>query len=163
MCGAVPRASDFHVAIAYSRLGAMRQVEVPIHSDRSSADNRAKGHRHFMHSPVTVNFRHLERSGALEARLREMGERLQRYSGGATRCRVTVEGGLEGGQEGARYSVSIHLSAPGAQIHADSVQHDGSGHRDVFEALRDAYGRARRQLQDLKRERQSSRLSGARG
>lgn len=115
-----------------------------------------------MQSPVTVSFRHIERSGALEARVREMGGRLQRYSGGTTRCRVTVEGGLEGGK-GARYSVSISLSVPGAQIHADSIQHDGSGHRDVYEALRHAYGRARRQLQDLKRERQSSLLSGAHG
>ena len=115
-----------------------------------------------MQSPVTVSFRHIERSGALEARVREIGRRLQRYSGGTTRCRVTVEGGLEGGK-GARYSVSISLSVPGAQIHADSIQHDGSGHRDVYEALRHAYGRARRQLQDLKRERQSSLLSGAHG
>jgi hypothetical protein len=115
-----------------------------------------------MQSPVTVKFRHIERSGALEARAREMGERLQRYSGGGTRCRMTVEGNLGGGA-GARFSVSIHLSVPGAQIHADSVQHDGSGHRDVYVALRDAYGRARRQLQDLKRERQSSLLSDAQG
>ncbi len=106
-----------------------------------------------MTSPVSIDFRHIERSGALEARVREMGERLQRYSGRATRCRMTVEGGLQGGA-GARYSVSIYLSVPGAQIHADSVQRDGSGHRDVYLALRDAYGRARRQLQDLKRERQ---------
>ena len=115
-----------------------------------------------MQSPVTVKLRHLARSGALEARVREMGERLQRYAGGTARCRVTVDGGLEG-SEGARYAVSIHLSVPGAQIHADSIQYDGSGHRDVYLALRDAYGRARRQLQDLKRERQSSLLSGVRG
>jgi ribosome-associated translation inhibitor RaiA len=116
-----------------------------------------------MQSPVIINFRHLERSGALEARVREMGERLQRYSGGdSARCRVTVDGRVDG-SDGARFAVSIHLSVPGAQIHADSVQPDGSGHRDVYEALRDAYGRARRQLQDHKRERQSSLLSGARG
>jgi sigma 54 modulation/S30EA-like ribosomal protein len=114
-----------------------------------------------MQSPVTVNFRHIERSGELEARVREIGERLRRYGGGTTCCRVTVEGSVDGTGV-ARFAVSIHLSVPGAQIHADSVQHDGSGHRDVYVALRDVYGCARRQLQDLERERQSSMLSGAR-
>jgi ribosome-associated translation inhibitor RaiA len=115
-----------------------------------------------MQSMINVTFRHIERSAALEARVRDVGERLRRYNAGMTRCHLTVEGGLECA-DGGPYAVRIHLSVPGAQIHADSIQHNGAGHRDVYVALRDAYARARRQLQDLQRERKSSLLSGVRG
>jgi hypothetical protein len=98
----------------------------------------------------------------LEARAREVGDRLQRDNEGITHCHVTIEGGLDDGADGASYAVKIHLSVPGAQIHADSTHQDGTGHRDVYVALRDACTSARRQLQDLKRDHKSSLLSGPR-
>jgi ribosome-associated translation inhibitor RaiA len=118
---------------------------------------------------MTMTFRHIDRSGALEARARELGERLRRYNSGITQCHLTVEGGVDHYADGSSYTVKIHLSVPGAQIHADSGHHDGTGHRDVYIALRDAYSSARRQLQDLRRDRGKSslvsraRISGAHG
>ncbi|MGO9515260.1 MAG: HPF/RaiA family ribosome-associated protein [Steroidobacteraceae bacterium] len=112
-----------------------------------------------MQSPISLTFRHIERSGALEARVREMGERLRRYHAGITQCRVTVDGD---GADGAPYAVKIHLSVPVAQIHADSTHRNGAGHADVYAALRDAYMSARRQLQDLQRDCKSSLLGDAR-
>jgi len=106
---------------------------------------------------MTMTFRHIDRSGALEARARELGERLRRYNSGITQCHLTVEGAVDHGADGSSYRVKIHLSVPGAQIHADSGQH-GTGHRDVYIALRDAYSSARRQLQDLRRDRGKSSL-----
>jgi len=110
---------------------------------------------------LILTFRGIERSGAVETRIREIGERLRRCNERITFCHVTVMGGLKESVE--TVAVKIHVSVPGAQIHADSVNPDGAGHTDVFLALRDAYDSARRQLQDLQRDGRRSKLVSAAG
>lgn len=115
-----------------------------------------------MSSPLTLTFRNIARSGALEARAREFGERLRRSHDRISHCHITVLGDSEEG--GLGVVVKIHVSVPGAQIHADGVAPDGMQHQDVFIALRDAFESARRQLLDLRRDgTRSSLLSGASG
>jgi Sigma 54 modulation protein / S30EA ribosomal protein len=115
-----------------------------------------------MSSTLTLTFRHIERSGALEARAREFGERLRRSHDRISHCHITVLGEAQDG--GLGVVVKIHVSVPGAQIHADGVAPDGAQHQDVFLALRDAYESARRQLMDLRRDgTRSSLVSGASG
>jgi len=99
-----------------------------------------------MRSPMTLTFRHTDHSSALEARARELGERLQRCGERITHCHMTIEGARSGN---APYSVQIDLAIPGAQIHADSLQIDGAGHKDIYLALREAFNNAKRQLQEL--------------
>jgi len=113
-----------------------------------------------MPSSVTITFRAIERTGALEARAHEIAQRLRHNHAQITLCHLTIDGGLDG-SGGAPYAVRIHLSVPGAQIHADSVHQNGAGHRDVYVALRDAYASANRQLQDLRRDRKSSLVNRA--
>jgi ribosome-associated translation inhibitor RaiA len=98
---------------------------------------------------MTLTFRHTDRSSALEARARELGERLQRYGERITHCHMTLEGSRGGHGSSAPYVVQIDLAVPGAQIHADSRQLDGAGHTDIYLALRDAFNNAKRQLQEL--------------
>ena len=98
---------------------------------------------------MTLTFRHTERSSALEARARELGQRLQRYGERITQCHMTLEGSRGGHDSAATYAVQIDLAVPGARIHADSLQIDGAGHKDPFLALRDAFNNAKRQLQEL--------------
>jgi len=114
-----------------------------------------------MNSPMTLTYRHIDQSDALNARARELTRRLQRFSEHITQCRLTVEGRVGHRRKGGPYSVKIHLSVPGAEIHADSLHGDGTRHNDVYGALRGAFNNARRQLQDLNRERITSRISGA--
>jgi hypothetical protein len=110
---------------------------------------------------LNVTFRRFERSGALEARIREVGERLKRCDPQITHCRVSVLGDAAGGMSVA---VKIHLSVPGAQIHADSANAEGPGYTDVLLALRKAYDSARSQLRSLQREGGNRGLiSGGRG
>ena len=45
-----------------------------------------------MSSPVTLTFRHLPRSGALEASARDVGGRLQRLNDRMTACHIVLEG-----------------------------------------------------------------------
>jgi hypothetical protein len=105
-----------------------------------------------MRPDITLSFRHIERSGALEERARTLGARLERFSERIMRCHMTLEG-PGNGHEGAGYMVRIDLAVPGAQIHADSLHVDGAGHKDIYLALRDAFNSAKRQLQRLPRDR----------
>ena len=98
---------------------------------------------------LNITFRHFERSGALEAHIREAGERLQRVVPRITHCHISVLGAASG--DGS-VSVRIHVSVPGAQIHADSGNEGGPASTDAFLALRKAYEGARSQLRSLHRE-----------
>jgi ribosome-associated translation inhibitor RaiA len=102
-----------------------------------------------MRSPMTLTFRRTDHSSALEARARELGERLRRYGERITQCHMTLEGSRGGHGSGSPYVVQIDLAVPGAQIHADSLQMDGAGHKDIYLALREAFNNAKRQLQEL--------------
>jgi ribosome-associated translation inhibitor RaiA len=106
-----------------------------------------------MRPPITLSFRHLDRSGALEDRARNLGSRLERFNERITQCHITLEGPVTQSDTRAPYLVKIDLIVPGAQIHADSLHVDGAGHRDIYLALRDAFNNAKRQLQDLQRDR----------
>jgi hypothetical protein len=112
-----------------------------------------------MSLPMTLTFRHIDRSGALEDRARQLGFRLERFSGRITQCHMTLEGPDDPRDTGAPYLVKIDLTVPGAQIHADSLHVDGAGHKDIYLALRDAFNNAKRQLQDLHRDRFGSARS----
>jgi hypothetical protein len=103
-----------------------------------------------MSLPVTFAFRHLPRSGALEASARDMGERLQRLNKGMTACHIVFEGAPEE-TGGAPIRVKIHLSVPGAQIHAESAQPPEEARADPHGPLRSAYENAKRQLSKFKR------------
>jgi hypothetical protein len=110
---------------------------------------------------LNVTFRRFERSGALDARIRDIAERLQRCDPRISQCHISVLGGAPGD---LTVSVRIHLSVPGAQIHADSAGDGGLGNSDAFVALRKAYESARGQLRSLQREGgKRGLLSGVRG
>ena len=102
-----------------------------------------------MSSPVTLTFLHLPRSGALEASARDVGDRLQRLNEGMTACHIVFEAiSAEGG--GVPFRVKIHVSVPGAQIHAESAQPPEEGQAAPHNPLRSAYENAKRQLAKFK-------------
>jgi hypothetical protein len=110
---------------------------------------------------LSVTFRHFVRSGALDARIREIAERLQRCDPRITQCHISVVGG---GPGDLTVSARIHVSVPGAQIHSDSANDGRPGSTDALLALRKAYEGARGQLRSLQREGgKAGLLSGVRG
>ena len=106
-----------------------------------------------MQPHINITFHHIDHSGALEDRARKLGSRLQQFSGRIVQCHMTLEGPDNRRDSGAPYLVKIDLNVPGAQIHADSLHVDGAGHKDIYLALRDAFNNAKRQLQNLRRDR----------
>jgi len=105
---------------------------------------------------MKLTFRHIERSGALEERARRLGSRLERFNERITQCHMILEGPDSRRSSETPYLVKIDLTVPGAQIHADSLHHDGAGHKDIYLALRDAFNNAKRQLLDLHHSRVGS-------
>jgi len=110
------------------------------------------------HLTPRINFLHVDRSPALEERTRDLAERLCRFNDRISACSVTVQGPPGGQIKGAPFIVKIELTVPGAQIHADSQHGPEIAHEDVYVALRDAFENAKRQLQDLHRERIDTRV-----
>lgn len=101
-----------------------------------------------MNSPVTLTFRHLARSGALEASARDVGGRLHRLNYRMTACHIVFEG-TPASAGGVPFRVKIHVSVPGAQIHAESARLADIGKAAIHSPLRSAYENAKRQLEKL--------------
>ena len=117
-----------------------------------------------MLAPPKYSFRDVERSAVLEERVRELVQRLQRCHERIDHCHLTVarRRALYGGVatpgatapgDSQPFEVQIDLSVPGAEIHAHSASGRISDPADVFIALNAAFDDARRQLQELQRER----------
>jgi ribosome-associated translation inhibitor RaiA len=94
-----------------------------------------------------MSFRQLPRSGALESCARDIGSRLQRLHQRMTACHIVFEGNGAAPGAIAPYQVKIHVSVPGAQIHAES------SHAEAGNPLHSAYENAKRQLEKLKQMR----------
>lgn len=105
-----------------------------------------------MQIPLEIEFRHLDRSDAIEAAIREKVAKLDRFAGELTGCRVTVDAPHRHQHQGRQYEVHIRLLVPGTVI---SVSHDHQDkhHDDPYIAIGDAFDVARRRLEDYVRVR----------
>lgn len=102
-----------------------------------------------MQLPLVISFKGLASSPAVEARIRSEAEKLERFHGRITSCRVTVEEPHRHSQHGRLFHVRIQIVVPGRQdlvVKRAPSQHQA--HEDPYVAIRDAFDAARRQLQD---------------
>lgn len=129
--------------------------------------------------PVTVTFRNLAPSKAVEDHLRERAAKLGVFYDRIISCRVTVESPHRHRHKGAAYQVRIDLSLPGRDIVIDHAPRrvsaaapdeagaevtlrqnhrpaKQSAHEDLYVAIRDAFNAAGRKLQDQVRRRNAS-------
>lgn len=103
--------------------------------------------------PLQITFRHMATSPALEARIRELASRLDRFSTHILRCHVVLEPTAHHKHQGSLYDFAIDITLPDAEIairHAHPADH---AHEDPYVALRDAFRAARRKLEDYERKR----------
>jgi ribosomal subunit interface protein len=100
-----------------------------------------------MQIPLQVTFRDMEHSDAVETRIREKAEKLQRYYDKIMGCRVVIEMPQRHKHQGKLHSVRIDLTVPGAELVANHTQHE-----DVYVAIRDAFDAMSRQLEDFARK-----------
>jgi len=100
-----------------------------------------------MQVPLQITVRDIPHSPALEARIRDKAARLEEFHPRITSCHVTVEESSKHQHQGRQFAVRIDVRVPGREI-AVTREH----HEDVFVALRDAFDAAKRQLEDVVRE-----------
>ena len=103
--------------------------------------------------PLDITFRHELASPALEARIRKLAERLERFSQHILRCEVIVDTTSHRHHQGNVFDIRIEITAPAAHISIQRASPHDSSHQDPYVALRDAFAAARRKLQDYERER----------
>lgn len=100
-------------------------------------------------TPVQVLFRNMDRSAAVEDRVRELADKLENYFDNIVSCHVAVEAPHRHRRKGNRYHVRIDLTVPDAEL---AVNRGGShDHEDVYVAVRDAFAAMTRRLEDYAR------------
>ncbi|MGI9476745.1 MAG: HPF/RaiA family ribosome-associated protein [Hyphomicrobiaceae bacterium] len=101
-----------------------------------------------MSLPLEITFHNMDRSDAVEARVREKIDHLAKLTDRMMNCRVTIEAPHKHHQKGNAYQVRILLDTPQGQVVVSRDPGDVHAHRDVYVAIRDAFDAAERQLKD---------------
>ena len=101
-----------------------------------------------MQTPLSVTFHNMERSDAVEARIREKVDKLETFHDRITSCHVVVEAPHRRHHKGKRYKVEIVLEVPGGEIAVSRAPGKNFAHEDIYVAIRDSFAAAQRQLQD---------------
>ena len=97
-----------------------------------------------MQIPVEITLRDIPHSEAVETRIREKIEKLDRFHERVMSCRVTVESPQQKKHQGKLYSVHIDMKVPGGgELVVNRAQNE-----DIYVAIRDAFNAAGRQLED---------------
>ncbi len=104
-----------------------------------------------MHVPVQVTFRDMPVSDAIEAACWEEAEKLERYYDRITSCRIVVAESHRRRQKGNLFLIRIDLAVPGRVLVVNREPPKHHRDEDVYVAIREAFERARRQLEDYAR------------
>lgn len=96
-----------------------------------------------MQIPLQITLRDMPASPAVETRIREKAEKLNRHFDRIMGCRVVVEMPQRHKHQGKLHCVHIDLTVPGSEIAVNRVENE-----DVYVAIRDAFSAAQRQLDD---------------
>lgn len=104
-----------------------------------------------MEIPLQIIFRGIPPSDAVEAKIREKVDKLERFHTHIMSCRVAVEAGHHHHHQGNQYHVRIDITTPQREIVVSREHHDNKAHEDVYVAVRDAFDAAARQLEDYVR------------
>jgi ribosomal subunit interface protein len=97
-----------------------------------------------MQIPIEITLRDIPHSDAVETRIREKIEKLDRFHERVMSCRVTVESPQQRKHQGKLYSVHIDIKVPGGgELVVNRIQNE-----DIYVAIRDAFNAVARQLED---------------
>ena len=101
-----------------------------------------------MELPLQITFRHMEPSPAVEARVKEQAQKLDRFFDRITSCRVVIEAPHKHHHKGRLYHVAVELGVPEGRLVANRERNLHHAHEDVYVAIRDAFDAVRRQLDE---------------
>ena len=101
-----------------------------------------------MKVPMTITFRNVAPSPAIEADIHEKAAKLEEFFDRITSARVMVETPHRRHRQGKLFHVRIDLRVPGREIVVSREPAAHHAYEDVYVAIRDAFDDAKRQLQD---------------
>jgi cold shock CspA family protein len=107
-----------------------------------------------MQRPLKINFRNMGPSEAVEARIRQNVEKLERSCDRLLGCRVVLEAPHAHQQKGGLYHTRIELDLQGQVIVVNREPDLHKGSSDIYVSIRDAFAAAERQLQKHAKRRQ---------
>lgn len=105
-----------------------------------------------MELPLSVTFRGMDSSSAIETDIGRYVEKLEKRFGRIMSCRVVVEASSKRGAKGHVYRVSVDLKVPGREIASTGTGPKNKAHEDMHVAIRDAFDAVARRLQDHARK-----------
>jgi ribosomal subunit interface protein len=100
-----------------------------------------------MQVPLDIIFHNMDRSEAMEARVRARIDRLERFSDAIISCRVVLEA-VQKQAHGGPLSISIKLGLPGKDIIVKRQQHAHESKGDAYQVISVAFDIAERQLDE---------------
>ncbi len=101
-----------------------------------------------MQIPLQITFRGIPKSEAVEARIREKTNKLERFHSHIMSCRVAVEAEHQRHHQGNQYHIRIDITVPGKELVISREHHDNHAYEDIYVAIRDAFNAATRQLEE---------------
>lgn len=114
-----------------------------------------------MQVPLEISFKGMDRSEAVEARVREKAAWLENFHERIMSCRVVVEAPHRHQHKGRIYTVRVDLTVPGAELVVNRDPGANHAHEDVYVAIRDAFDAAKRQLEAHSRKHQGKGMAHA--
>ena len=103
-----------------------------------------------MHTPLEIHFHGIEKSEAVEERVREKVSKLEKHFGRMTRCRVVLEAPHRSPQKPKVFQVKIEISLPRRQPIVVCHEREGAhAHEELPLAIRDAFEAALRKVDDV--------------
>jgi ribosome-associated translation inhibitor RaiA len=102
-----------------------------------------------MEAPLNITFHDLDKSEAVEAKIRERVDRLEQRFGRIVSCSVTLASPNRRRRKGNLFSCSVDVSIPGAEIIATRNPAEDHSHEDIRVAIRDAFKVVERRLDDV--------------
>lgn len=109
-----------------------------------------------MEVPLEIGFHNLQPSDALEGRIRERVDKLDRLYGRLVACRVSVEAPHRQHRTGNVYTIRIEMTVPGDTLVVNQAPHhpfERYRDPDLYAVVTEAFDRAERQLRDFKERR----------
>ena len=102
-----------------------------------------------MINPLQITFHNIPASEGVEARIRSLAEKLDRFHNRITSCRVVVDVPHQSQNHGQLYEVRIYMTVPTGEIIVKRNPPQRKSHENIYVAIRDAFDEAKRKLQDL--------------
>ena len=105
-----------------------------------------------MQIPIQITFHGIDKSDAVEGKIKARVDKLGKYSNRIIGCRVVVESHHKShsnlNTNAAPFHVTIHLSVPGEDLVVRRDPKEMRAHEDMQIALRDSFEAMERRLKD---------------